>query len=106
MDKLLLRGYVTPEDFSGSDTEKLQAALDYAAKADIRKVVICGDYTADKVLTIPAQTHLVLESAEEIQIRTESSFCAMAPQTWRSARASSSSLTSSEKVASSPTSLE
>lgn len=62
MDKLLLRGYVTPEDFSGSDTEKLQAALDYAAKADIRKVVICGDYTADKVLTIPAQTHLVLES--------------------------------------------
>ena len=62
MDKLLLRGYVTPEDFSGTDTEKLQAALNYAAEADIRKVVISGDYSADKALTIPAQTHLVLES--------------------------------------------
>lgn len=62
MDKLILRGYVTPEDFTGTDTEKLQAALDYSAKADIRKVVISGDYTADQVLTIPAQTHLILES--------------------------------------------
>ena len=62
MDKLVLRGYVTPEDFAGTDAEKLQSALDYAAKADIRKVVVSGDYAADQVLTIPAQTHLVLES--------------------------------------------
>lgn len=56
MDKLLLRGYVTPEDCGGD----LQAALNLAEKLDIRKVVLDADYTAAEPLIVPACTHLVL----------------------------------------------
>jgi len=63
MDEMLLRGYVSPEDFTGTDTQKLQAALDCAAQKDIRKVIVSGTYTVDTPLTVPAQTHLVLEKA-------------------------------------------
>ena len=58
MDKLLLRGYVTPADCDGS----LQAALDLAEQLDIRKVVVDEDYTASQVLISPAYTHLVLNA--------------------------------------------
>lgn len=56
MDKLLLQGYVTPEDCGGD----VQAALELAEKLDIRKVVIEKDYTCPQPLTVPDCTHLVL----------------------------------------------
>ena len=56
MDNLLLRGYVTPEDFGGD----LQAALNKAEELDIRKVVLRGDYSCGTVV-LPAFTHLVVE---------------------------------------------
>lgn len=56
MDKLLLQGYVTPEDCGGD----VQVALELAEKLDIRKVLIEKDYTCSQPLTVPACTHLVL----------------------------------------------
>ena len=61
MTDMQLRGYVTPEDFTGTDAEKLQQALNYAAESDIRMVVLSGSYHADTVLTIPANMYVVLE---------------------------------------------
>ena len=55
MDKLLLRGYVTPEDCGGS----VQAALDLAEKLDIRKVILEKDYTCAEPIIVPAYTHLI-----------------------------------------------
>lgn len=56
MDNLLLKGYVTPEDFCGD----VQAALNKAEELDIRKVVLRGNYSCG-TLVIPAFTHLVIE---------------------------------------------
>ena len=56
MDNLLLKGYVTPEDFCGD----VQAALNKAEELDIRKVVLRGDYSCG-TLVIPAFIHLVVE---------------------------------------------
>lgn len=56
MIDLLLKGYVTPEDFGGD----VQAALDKAEELDIRKVILEGDYTCDAALVIPACTHLII----------------------------------------------
>lgn len=56
MDNLLLKGYVTPEDFCGD----VQAALNKAEELDIRKVVLRGEYSCG-TLVIPAFTHLVVE---------------------------------------------
>ena len=64
MDEMLIRGYVSPEDFSGTDTEKLQAALNCAAQKDIRKVIVAGTYTVDAPLVVPARTHLLLQKAD------------------------------------------
>lgn len=63
MIELKIRGYVTPEDFTGTDAEKLQQALNMAAEQDIRKVIVTGTYHADKPLTIPANMHLLLDNA-------------------------------------------
>lgn len=59
-----LRGYLTPEDFEGTDARRIQQALDRAAELDIRKVVLTGLYRAETPLILPAQTHLVLHRAE------------------------------------------
>ena len=63
MIDLKLRGYVTPEDFEGSDRERIQKALDCADKEDIRKVVLSGMYNADSAIIIPCGMHLVLDNA-------------------------------------------
>lgn len=63
MIDLKLRGYVTPEDFEGSDRERIQKALDYADEEDIRKVVLSGEYNADLAITIPCGIHLVFDNA-------------------------------------------
>lgn len=60
MQQLLLRGYVTPEDFEGSDTQRLQQALDAAVALDIRKVVLTNAYTLEQPLTLPGQLHLCI----------------------------------------------
>ena len=44
--ELLLRGFVTPDDFPEETYEPLQAALDLAVSLDIRKVIVSEDYTA------------------------------------------------------------
>ena len=63
MDNLLLRGYVTPEDFGGD----LQAALNKAEELDIRKVVLRGNYSCGTVV-IPAFTHLVVDGTLKIKL--------------------------------------
>ena len=42
MLNMRLRGYVTPEDFVGTDTQRIQQALDTSAKYDIGRVVLKG----------------------------------------------------------------
>ena len=66
MDNLLLKGYVTPEDFGGD----VQEALNRAEALDIRKVVLRGDYSCG-VLVIPAYTHLVIEGTVKADLRSK-----------------------------------
>ena len=61
--ELKVRGYVAPEDFEGSDAERIQKALDLAKSADIAKVVLTGTYRADAPLTVPCGMHVVLDGA-------------------------------------------
>ena len=63
MIELKLRGYVTPEDFSGTDAERIQKALDIAKKEDIAKVVLNGTYKADNAIIVPSGMHLVLDDS-------------------------------------------
>lgn len=72
MDKLMLRGYVTPEDCGGD----VQAALDLAEKLDIRKVVLEKDYTCPQPLTIPGYTHLIIDGTltADLQSRKTDSY--------------------------------
>ncbi len=63
MDEMKLRGYVSPEDFSGSDTEKIQQAISVAHEKDINKVIISGNYTVDKTVFIFPLMHILLDSA-------------------------------------------
>ena len=72
MDKLLLRGYVTPENCDGD----VQAALDLAEKLDIRKVVLEKDYVCSQTLTVPGFTHLVIGGTltADLQSRKTDSF--------------------------------
>lgn len=63
MIELKLRGYVTPEDFEGTDRERIQKALDCAAKEDIRKVILSGTYKADKAIVIPGGMHIIFDNA-------------------------------------------
>lgn len=56
MDNLLLRGYVTPEDFGGD----VQLALNKAEELDIRKVILEKDYVCEEALVVPAYTHLII----------------------------------------------
>lgn len=60
-EDLRIRGYVTPEDFTGTDTEKCQMALDTAEAEDIRKVVFAKEYKLKSALLIPTQTEVVLK---------------------------------------------
>ena len=59
-----LRGYVTPEDFEGSDTQRIQKALDVSSELDIGRVVLNGKYTVEQTLRVHGMTDLVLENAE------------------------------------------
>lgn len=61
MPDFRLRGYVSPEDFTGTDTQKLQQALDTSAGLDIGRVLVQGDYKVDSTLWIRPMTDLVLE---------------------------------------------
>ena len=64
MDEMKIRGYVTPEDFKGSDGEKIQQALDCAKEKDICKVIIEGEYKVEKTLFVPALMHLYFKNAK------------------------------------------
>ncbi len=61
MDEMKVRGFVTPEDFCGTDAEKIQKAIFTAEEKDIRKVVITGTYKTDKTLVIPENMYIVLK---------------------------------------------
>ena len=63
MLEMRLRGYVTPEDFEGTDTERIQKAFDASNEYDIGRVVLNGDYTVDKTVWIYPMTDIVLEGA-------------------------------------------
>jgi len=63
MLEMRLRGYVTPEDFTGTDTERIQKALDTSAEYDIGRVVLKGNYKVDTTLRIHPMTDLVMEDA-------------------------------------------
>lgn len=71
MNEMLMRGYVTPEDFTGTDAEKLQQALNVAAESDIRMVVLSGNYVSDTVLTVPANMYVVLEGTLQADLQCE-----------------------------------
>ncbi len=64
MNELKLRGFVSPEDFSGSDSEKIQQALDTSCKEDIGKVIIEGKYTLDKTVVVYSKTEVIFKNAE------------------------------------------
>lgn len=64
MDEMKLRGYVLPEDFTGSDSEKLQQAVDTAIAKDIRKVILKGEYTLEKTVFLGEQIHILFEGAK------------------------------------------
>jgi hypothetical protein len=59
-----LRGYVSPEDFSGSDTERIQKAFDTSHELDIGRVVLKGNYVVNETIWIHPMTDLVLENAK------------------------------------------
>ena len=63
MLEMRLRGYVAPEDFEGTDTQRIQKALDTSKELDIGRVVLKGGYTIDETLWIHPTTDLVLENA-------------------------------------------
>lgn len=66
MEELKLRGYVTPEDFQGNDSEKFQKAVDTAEAEDIRKVVIEKDYTVEKTILLPAEMQIVFKKGVNV----------------------------------------
>jgi len=63
MENLRLQGYVSPDSFQGTPTEKLQQALDVSRQLDIGRVTVTGNWTVDKPLRIHAMTELVLDHA-------------------------------------------
>ena len=63
MSDMLLRGYVTPEDFQGTDAERIQQAFDLSHELDIGRVVLKGNYTLEKTVFMHGMTDLVLEGA-------------------------------------------
>ena len=63
MLEMRMRGYVTPEDFEGTDTQKLQKAFATSAELDIGRVVLKGNYAVDGTVYIYPMTDLVLEGA-------------------------------------------
>lgn len=71
MEEILLRGFVTPEDFAGSDTHRLRQALTFAMELDLRKVVLRGQYVADAPLVLPAPLHLELLPGAKLTARLE-----------------------------------
>jgi len=72
MQQLLLRGYVTPEDFTGNDTQRLQQALDTARELDLRKVVLAGSYAAQTPLTVFPGLHLCIQKGACLKADLES----------------------------------
>ena len=71
MEELKLRGYVCPEDFEGSDAERIQKAIDTAEAEDIRKVVLRGTYGVDQTLVIPDQTEIVFLADTTLAMKKE-----------------------------------
>lgn len=60
---LKIRGYVSPDDFKGSDTERLQSALDTAHELDINKVIVKGDIKLSNTVLIPGSMEVIFSSA-------------------------------------------
>lgn len=63
MREMHLRGYVSPDDFEGTPTQRLQKAMDVSAQEDIARVVITGEWLLDKTVYIHPMTDVVLENA-------------------------------------------
>ena len=57
-----LRGFVSPKDLTGSDRERLQAALHEAAKLDIGRVVVEEALVCDGPVFLPGGMHLILRA--------------------------------------------
>ncbi len=66
MEELKLRGYVTPEDFTGSDNEKLQKAMNTAVELDIRKVLIEKEYQVTGTVYIPEEIEVIFKSGSTV----------------------------------------
>ena len=71
-----LRGFVSPKDLTGSDRERLQAALHEAAKLDIGRVVVEEALVCDGPVFLPGGMHLILRAplAAELVCRGEANF--------------------------------
>lgn len=64
MDKL----YISPVDFKGSDSQRIQAAVDYAVETDIRVVVIPRHpknlyWNLDRTIMLPSDITVILDGA-------------------------------------------
>lgn len=75
MDNLRLRGYTVPGDYTGTDSERMQKALDVAHEKDINKVIISGEYSLDKTVFVPALTEIIFDNAT---VMVKGDFCAFA----------------------------
>ena len=63
MEDLRLRGYVTPEDMTGTDSERIRGALDLCAELDIGKVVLSGTYQIEGTFALSGMTEIVFRDA-------------------------------------------
>ena len=71
-----LRGYVSPNDFSGSDAQRLQSALNEAAALDVGRVIVEDDLVCGEAVSLPGGMHLVLRAnlAANLVCRGEANF--------------------------------
>ncbi len=72
--ELKLRGYVSPEDFEGTDAEKIQKALNLAVSEDIRKVIIEKEYAPEKTVLLPAKIEVIFAAGSKINSAAKPAF--------------------------------
>ena len=63
LHEIRLRGDVRPEDFTGSDTERIEQALALCARYSVGRVKLTGSYTVTRSLVLPQDIDFVLDHA-------------------------------------------
>lgn len=63
MDKLKLRGYTSPEDYTGTPDERFAKAIEVSKEKNIGRVYITGNWCLKETVYLNEQTELLLENA-------------------------------------------